>query len=153
MGYRKKIFGKNTLNSNMGQALIPFFCCYCFCRVSKCQLWHIDDQYFRLDEIVSTRDVENHAKQQENSKIDAKPTETLEPDKSRIAKLIEERDILLQTGVYSLDDRVITELDKEIQNLILQNVLQWQYYQGRIQRRSKQLRWGFLRKQLTALTC
>ena len=25
MGYRKKIFGKNTLNSNMGQALIPFF--------------------------------------------------------------------------------------------------------------------------------
>ena len=72
---------------------------------------------------MSTRDVENHAKQQENTKIDTKPTENLEPDKSRIAKLIEERDILLQTGVYSLDDRVITELDKEIQNLISQNVL------------------------------
>ena len=79
-------------------------------------LWHIDHQYFRLE------DVENHPKQQENTKIETKPTETLEPDKSLIAKLIEERDILLQTGVYSLDDRVITELDKEIQNLISQNV-------------------------------
>ena len=79
--------------------------------------------YFRLEEIVSTRDVENHEKQQENTKTDAKPTENLELDKSRIAKLIEERDILLQTGVYSLDDRVITEIDKEIQNLISQSGL------------------------------
>ena len=86
------------------------------------QLWH-DDQYFRLEEIVSTRDVENHAKQQENTKIDTKPTENLELDKSRIAKLIEEWDILLQTGVYSLDDGVITEIDKEIQNLISQSGL------------------------------
>ena len=86
------------------------------------QLWH-DDQYFRLEEIVSTRDVENHAKQQENAKIDTKPTENLELDKSRIAKLIEEWDILLQTGVYSLDDGVITEIDKEIQNLISQSGL------------------------------
>ena len=79
--------------------------------------------YFRLEEIVSTRDVENHEKQQENTKTDTKPTENLELDKSRIAKLIEERDILLQTGVYSLDDRVITEIDKEIQNLISQSGL------------------------------
>ena len=86
------------------------------------QLWH-DDQYFRLEEIVSTRDVENHAKQQENAKIDTKPIENLELDKSRIAKLIEEWDILLQTGVYSLDDGVITEIDKEIQNLISQSGL------------------------------
>ena len=86
------------------------------------QLWH-EDQYFRLEEIVSTRDVEKHEKQQENIKIDTKATDNLEPDKSRIAKLIEERDILLQTGVYSLDDRVITEIDKEIQNLISQSGL------------------------------
>ena len=79
--------------------------------------------YFRLEEIVSTRDVENHEKRQENTKTDTKPTENLELDKSRIAKLIEERDILLQTGVYSLDDRVITEIDKEIQNLISQSGL------------------------------
>lgn len=39
-------------------------------------------------------------------------------NKSQIAKLIEERDTLLQTGVYSLDDRVIEEIDKEIQCLI-----------------------------------
>ena len=39
-------------------------------------------------------------------------------NKTRIAKLIEERDILLQTGVYTLDDRVISQLDDEIQQLI-----------------------------------
>ncbi|XP_065671488.1 centrosomal protein of 120 kDa isoform X3 [Hydra vulgaris] len=39
-------------------------------------------------------------------------------EKSRIAKLIDERDTLLQTGVYTAEDRVINELDKEIQHLI-----------------------------------
>lgn len=37
---------------------------------------------------------------------------------SRIAKLIDERDTLLQTGVYTLEDRLITELEKEIQHMI-----------------------------------
>ena len=40
--------------------------------------------------------------------------------KNRIAKLIEERDTLLQTGVYTVDDRVITEIETEIQQLIAQ---------------------------------
>ncbi|XP_057309454.1 centrosomal protein of 120 kDa-like [Hydractinia symbiolongicarpus] len=38
--------------------------------------------------------------------------------KNRISKLIEERDTLLQTGVYTINDRVIEEIEKEIQNLI-----------------------------------
>ena len=37
---------------------------------------------------------------------------------SRIAKLIEERDTLLQTGVYTTDDRIIAELDRQIREAI-----------------------------------
>lgn len=36
----------------------------------------------------------------------------------RIAKLIEERDTLLHTGVYTTDDRIIVELDKQIRDAI-----------------------------------
>lgn len=39
----------------------------------------------------------------------------------RVAKLIEERDTLLQTGVYTMDDIVISELDKEIRQMIASN--------------------------------
>jgi len=37
---------------------------------------------------------------------------------SRITKLIEERDTLLHTGVYTTDDRIIVELDKQIRDAI-----------------------------------
>ena len=37
---------------------------------------------------------------------------------SRIAKLIEERDTLLQTGVYTTEDRIIMELDRQIRAAI-----------------------------------
>lgn len=37
---------------------------------------------------------------------------------SRIAKLIEERDTLLHTGVYTTDDRIIVELDKQVRDAI-----------------------------------
>ena len=37
---------------------------------------------------------------------------------SRIAKLIEERDTLLRTGVYSTDDKIIAELDRQIREAI-----------------------------------
>lgn len=37
---------------------------------------------------------------------------------SRIAKLIEERDTLLHTGVYTTEDRIIVELDKQIRDAI-----------------------------------
>ncbi|RMX45248.1 hypothetical protein pdam_00000823 [Pocillopora damicornis] len=37
---------------------------------------------------------------------------------SRIAKLIEERDTLLHTGVYTTDDRIIVELDRQIRDAI-----------------------------------
>lgn len=36
----------------------------------------------------------------------------------RIAKLIEERDTLLHTGVYTTDDRIIVELDRQIRDAI-----------------------------------
>lgn len=39
----------------------------------------------------------------------------------RVAKLIEERDTLLQTGVYTMDDPVISELDKEIRQALSNN--------------------------------
>ena len=39
----------------------------------------------------------------------------------RVAKLLEERDTLLQTGVYTNDDPVISELDKEIRLMIAAN--------------------------------
>ncbi|KXJ28809.1 centrosomal protein of 120 kDa [Exaiptasia diaphana] len=44
--------------------------------------------------------------------------ETIEELDNRIAKLIEERDTLLQTGVYTTDDRIIVELDKQIRDAI-----------------------------------
>ena len=37
---------------------------------------------------------------------------------NRIAKLIEERDTLLHTGVYTTNDRIIVELDKQIRDAI-----------------------------------
>ena len=37
---------------------------------------------------------------------------------SKIAKLIEERDTLLQTGVYTTEDRIIAELDRQIREAI-----------------------------------
>lgn len=37
---------------------------------------------------------------------------------TRIAKLIEERDTLLQTGVYTTEDRIISELDRQIRETI-----------------------------------
>ena len=56
----------------------------------------------------------------EKTRKDLESTEGVEEsvNKARIAKLIEERDVLLQTGVYTLDDRVISQLDEEIQQLI-----------------------------------
>ena len=37
---------------------------------------------------------------------------------NRIAKLIEERDTLLRTGVYSTEDKIISELDRQIREAI-----------------------------------
>ena len=39
-------------------------------------------------------------------------------ESDRVAKLLGERDTLLQTGVYTNDDPVIAELDREIRHLI-----------------------------------
>ena len=44
--------------------------------------------------------------------------ETQHYKSDRVAKLIEERDLLLQTGVYTMNDPVISELDKEIRQHI-----------------------------------
>ena len=36
----------------------------------------------------------------------------------KVARLIEERDTLLRTGVYTHQDRIITELDRQIREEI-----------------------------------
>ena len=60
--------------------------------------------------------------QRRNVKHSTGLTSVLEDDEedvdSRIAKLIEERDTLLHTGVYTTDDRIIVELDKQIRDAI-----------------------------------
>ena len=37
---------------------------------------------------------------------------------NRVARMIEERDTLMQTGVYSTNDRIITELDRQIRETL-----------------------------------
>lgn len=39
-------------------------------------------------------------------------------DDEHVTRLIEERDTLLRTGVYSSDDRIIAELDRQIRDVI-----------------------------------
>ena len=39
-------------------------------------------------------------------------------DEDHITRLIEERDTLLRTGVYTTDDRIISELDRQIREAI-----------------------------------
>ena len=39
-------------------------------------------------------------------------------DDEHVTRLIEERDTLLRTGVYSGDDRIIAELDRQIRDVI-----------------------------------
>ena len=41
-------------------------------------------------------------------------------DENHITRLIEERDTLLRTGVYTMDDRIITELDRQIRDALAQ---------------------------------
>ncbi len=41
-----------------------------------------------------------------------------DPDEDHITRLIEERDTLLRTGVYTTEDRIITELDRQIREAI-----------------------------------
>ena len=50
--------------------------------------------------------------------IESCPVKSLDNDElnERISRLIEERDTLLRTGVYSQNDRIITELDRQIKD-------------------------------------
>ena len=41
-----------------------------------------------------------------------------DPDEDHITRLIEERDTLLRTGVYTTEDRIIAELDRQIREAI-----------------------------------
>lgn len=64
-----------------------------------------------LSQTVSPRDMES-----------GKP---FEPDLNQsldehITRLIEERDTLLRTGVYSTQDRIIAELDRQIRDSMVQ---------------------------------
>lgn len=61
-------------------------------------------------------------KNQETSKVPQTETSGMQPlapdpddeDDDHITRLIEERDTLLRTGVYTTDDRIISELDRQI---------------------------------------
>lgn len=68
-----------------------------------------------FEERIST--VEPKHQQPNNDDID-----TLQRDQhqqgDRVAKLLGERDTLLQTGVYTNDDPVIAELDREIRQMM-----------------------------------
>ena len=55
--------------------------------------------------------------------VETQKSFTTEPEndtfvENRIAKLIEERDTLLRTGVYSTGDKIISELDRQIREAI-----------------------------------
>lgn len=42
----------------------------------------------------------------------------VEDEEEHITRLIEERDTLLRTGVYTSEDRIIAELDRQIREAI-----------------------------------
>ena len=46
------------------------------------------------------------------------PPDHDDPDEDHITRLIEERDTLLRTGVYTTEDRIIAELDRQIREAI-----------------------------------
>ena len=46
------------------------------------------------------------------------PVDHEDPDEDHITRLIEERDTLLRTGVYTTEDRIIAELDRQIREAI-----------------------------------
>ena len=46
------------------------------------------------------------------------PVDHDDPDEDHITRLIEERDTLLRTGVYTTEDRIIAELDRQIREAI-----------------------------------
>ena len=52
-------------------------------------------------------------REREKVRVDDTVPDVSEVD-DRVARLIEERDTLLQTGVYTHDDRIIKELDRQI---------------------------------------
>lgn len=46
--------------------------------------------------------------------VSGKPDPDIDNMEEHISRLIEERDTLLKTGVYSTQDRIIAELDRQI---------------------------------------
>jgi centrosomal protein CEP120 len=59
-----------------------------------------------------------HSEQSEG--IDTDQQRALEETEldNKVARMIEERDTLMQTGVYSTNDRIITELDRQIRETL-----------------------------------
>lgn len=70
--------------------------------------------FFRLQQLQAAMKTTQHSNQNPRENENTEHLFT----KNRISKLIEERDTLLQTGVYTINDRVIEEIEKEIQKLI-----------------------------------
>ncbi|KAL5004829.1 hypothetical protein ScPMuIL_018285 [Solemya velum] len=68
---------------------------------------------------------ENRSKPDEANRVEFEGMKPLEPDldssmDEHITRLIEERDTLLRTGVYSTHDKIIAELDRQIKESIAQ---------------------------------
>jgi centrosomal protein CEP120 len=81
----------------------------------------LKDQERSKQQDTVTQQQEHLHSQQEAAMLAAREreeTQRKEELDSKIAKLIEERDTLLQTGVYTTEDRIISELDRQIREVI-----------------------------------
>ena len=75
------------------------------------------------DQTMTLQPQSNIIQDASNQPIQTQKIKVNEPEQdtyteNRIAKLIEERDTLLRTGVYSTDDKIISELDRQIREAI-----------------------------------
>ncbi|CAB3982541.1 Centrosomal of 120 kDa, partial [Paramuricea clavata] len=87
----------------------------------KNELNRLKDQERSKQQDTVTQQQEHLHSQQEAAMLAAREreeTQRKEELDSKIAKLIEERDTLLQTGVYTTEDRIISELDRQIREAI-----------------------------------
>ena len=79
---------------------------------------------FRLKESHLSSQATPPQQQQTTQQATPNPAKEVKDDlrqsyiENRIAKLIEERDTLLRTGVYSTNDKIISELDRQIREAI-----------------------------------
>eukprot|EP00112_Aurelia_sp_Birch-Aquarium-sp1_P009678 Seg2106.2 transcript_id=Seg2106.2/GoldUCD/mRNA.D3Y31 product="Centrosomal protein of 120 kDa" protein_id=Seg2106.2/GoldUCD/D3Y31 len=93
-------------------------------KTEKEELANVKEQLQRLKESHVSSQPTPPQQQQTTQQATSNPTKEVKDDhrqsyfENRIAKLIEERDTLLRTGVYSTNDKIISELDRQIREAI-----------------------------------